>query len=150
MAKKESPTKNFIFEIWGKYKFIIISTLFSAICYVAALIIKDTKVYKEFRGVVDFGYDAKNIIIPRSDSTHQWQSDAIMDMWNEIDYIYDKLDSTKGTNRAIHNVGLVYDEDKKQLFFRTINGDLRTVRHDAELNQYFYRDDNDKKRIINY
>lgn len=142
-------------SIWAKWKAYIIAGIGSAIIYIGGLIIKDTKVYKDFKDVVEFGYNAKNVIIPKADSLHTYQNEEIKYLWDDIDLLFEKLtkldsNSNKWSKRTTFYVGLIYDEEKKKLFFRTTDKEMREVKVESETGFYYYRDSHDKKRYINY
>lgn len=117
--------------------------------YVTFLVIKDTDVYKEFENVVSFGYEAKNVIIPKSDSLNRYQNNEIEDLWFEVDDIQAKI-NTETIRETSFQIGLRYDEATQKMYFKTIDKELREVKKDYEKNLYYYRDAQDEKRYVNY
>lgn len=123
--------------------FFIIGPLATFIFYMSWLIIKDTDLYKKIDQTIEFGYEAKLHIIPKSDSLNLWQN-------NQIEELKEVIDKVRPEERTQFAIGLRYDTEKKQMFFRDINKDLKPVFKEYETGYYFYRDDNDIKRYVNY
>lgn len=142
----ESKTKFInLGQIVGTMKdaLFIIGPLFTLIIFIAGLIIRDTDTYKEFRLVVDYGYYAKEVLIPRANSTHKWQDNKIKELEILIGQRYPE-------EQHSFSVGLRYDINKKRIFFRDEHKELRPILYEAETGFYYYRDMNDRKRYVNY
>ena len=132
-------------EIASKIKDVlfIAGPIFSIIIFFGGLAIKNTETYKEFIKVVEYGYYAKEILLPKSDSIHAYQDNKIKEL--EI-LIGQRFPSEQHT----FSLGLRYDINKKRIYFRDEHKELRPVLYEGGTGFYYYRDSRDIKRYVNY
>lgn len=126
---------------WLKWVFGLfsVSGVMGVIVYVVTLVIQDTDVYKEFDKTSKFRIHVVRDILPKSDSTHNWQRQQIQFL---LKYVEEE------TTKDDFQVGLRYNISKGKLYFRDELKEYREIKTDGGGD--YYRNAKDIKVYINY